>query len=193
MSTAANCFDVEQPLINLEGNFLFQRIQKLCLPAAPGCVEVTHCIAALHIPKIDKLVQLSQLLRSLLGTLPSETSPGYPGMIAILGWFSLLPDEKSNQRGPSIINSVGFISFLSWLEKHGTIMKVLKEFKTAKKQSGTDYLEVAAKNQLKFTTTEAEELRRDLEKRVHDRKILCGTFGITRNGKPCSTHTITLM
>ena len=191
MSTA-NCFDVEQPLINLEGNFLFQLMQQqqLCTPSVPGCIEITHLLAALNNPKIKREIQLSQLLKSLLSTLPIELSPG---MVAILGWFSVIqPDDVSNQsNGPAMLNAVGFVSFLSWLKKNNNnVVDKLKEYKKAKKLSGTEHMEIEAKNQMKFTITELEELRRDLEERAQQRNILCGAFGIVRGA---SGHTITLI
>jgi hypothetical protein len=193
MSTA-NCFDVEQPLINLEGNFLFQLMQQqqLCTFPVPGCIEIMHLLAALNNPKIKREIQLSQLLKSLLSTLPRELSPG---MVAILGWFSVMqPDDASMAKkvsGPAILNAVGFVSFLSWLKKNNNnVVEQLKEYNMAKKVSGTEHMEIEAKNQMKSTSTELEKLRRDLEERAQQRKILCGAFGIVPGA---SGHTITLI
>ena len=175
-------YDPELPLLLREGLFLFKTIASVCSPTDfPGCVNIYHLIEALTIAKVNKEIQLSQLLRPLL---TSETSNADPNLHIILNWFASTDSDFS-------ITSTNFTAFLSFIQSKTSLIHVLAEFQ-ADKDFNTNELEVAAKNAMQRLSLESHAVAQDFEQRKEQRRIFCNTFMRTHDKTPCSAHTITL-
>jgi hypothetical protein len=206
-------FDVEEPLLVTEADYLFA-VAARALPAAaqpaPGCLDAEALAAALWAGAADEAahravrreVARSMLLRSLVsmdpGMLQQVADPESAHrrrLMEIMAWFAPFGENgaaSAFQVEACRISQVGFRALLSFVRGHGGFRSVLEEL-AKDEEYDTAELVVAAGKHMQHHLKEAQLRAERLTTRIDARRRLrCKMADVPGGGLPCGQHTLSI-